>query len=217
MREVSRTRRQRRPAVERREQVVAAARVEFMAHGYDGVTVRDIAKAADVNEAILYRFFDSKEALFEEAVAGLIADAVTSALTPAKGDRGVRMVSEAWVRDMLTAMREVAPLLMTVLAEPARARRFFQQRLEPEFDRLAQVIERNFAEWDHRDFDIPLAMRATTGMCLFMALDGHYGSAQAPAPAAIAPELFSLFWDGLRARPRDTHDRDCPPITPSTA
>jgi AcrR family transcriptional regulator len=55
-----------------------AARKLFIERGFDRTTVRDIAGAAGVNQALLFRYFGSKEALFADAMTGqseeLLAD-----------------------------------------------------------------------------------------------------------------------------------------------
>lgn len=48
----------------------AAARKLFIERGFDRTTVRDIAAAAGVNQALLFRYFGSKEALFADAMTG---------------------------------------------------------------------------------------------------------------------------------------------------
>jgi AcrR family transcriptional regulator len=66
-------RRPRRPAAERRAQILAAARALFAERGFDGTTTRDLAAAADINDALIYRYFPDKQsilaALIDEAVA----------------------------------------------------------------------------------------------------------------------------------------------------
>lgn len=52
---------------------MAAARKTFTKHGYDGVGVREIAAAADVNVALVNRYFGSKKGLFQEAILETIA------------------------------------------------------------------------------------------------------------------------------------------------
>lgn len=52
------------PAGERRALIVAAARRVFSRHGYDGAKTLQIAREAGVSEALVYRHFPSKLALF---------------------------------------------------------------------------------------------------------------------------------------------------------
>jgi AcrR family transcriptional regulator len=50
----------------RKQAIIEAARPLFAQNGFHGTSVRDIAKAADVSEALLYKHFPSKEALYDE-------------------------------------------------------------------------------------------------------------------------------------------------------
>jgi AcrR family transcriptional regulator len=51
---------------ERRESIIGAAKPLFAEKGFNGTSVRDIAKRADVSEALLYKHFPSKEAMYKE-------------------------------------------------------------------------------------------------------------------------------------------------------
>ena len=51
-------------AEERRRDIVDAVRDVFADKGFDGTTTRDLAKSAGVSEALLYRYFPSKESLY---------------------------------------------------------------------------------------------------------------------------------------------------------
>ncbi|MET9344750.1 MULTISPECIES: TetR/AcrR family transcriptional regulator [unclassified Nonomuraea] len=53
-----------------RERLLTAARALFTEHGYEQVTVRMIAAAADANLALVGRYFGSKAGLFGEVLAG---------------------------------------------------------------------------------------------------------------------------------------------------
>ena len=57
----------------RREAVVEAAAALFAARGFDGVSMRDIARRAGMLSGSLYYHFDSKEALFAEVHAAAVA------------------------------------------------------------------------------------------------------------------------------------------------
>jgi AcrR family transcriptional regulator len=49
---------------ERREQILAAAISLFAKHGFSGTTTKEIAKAAGVSEAMVFRHFANKDALY---------------------------------------------------------------------------------------------------------------------------------------------------------
>lgn len=51
---------------ERKECILAAVRKVFAEKGLEGTTTRELAKEAGVSEALLYKHFPSKEALYEE-------------------------------------------------------------------------------------------------------------------------------------------------------
>ncbi|HEX2260068.1 MAG TPA: helix-turn-helix domain-containing protein, partial [Candidatus Binatia bacterium] len=51
-------------AEERRQAIADAVRGVFADKGFDGTTTRELAKAAGVSEALLYKHFPSKESLY---------------------------------------------------------------------------------------------------------------------------------------------------------
>ena len=52
------------PSRVRRQAIVAAVRGTFAEKGFDGTTTRELARAAGVSEALLYKHFPSKESLY---------------------------------------------------------------------------------------------------------------------------------------------------------
>ncbi|MBE1501943.1 AcrR family transcriptional regulator [Amycolatopsis lexingtonensis] len=58
-----------RDAAATRLALLDAAAKLFAERGFDRTTVRDIAKLAGVNQSLLFRYFGSKEALFEAVIA----------------------------------------------------------------------------------------------------------------------------------------------------
>ncbi|CAM4030619.1 TetR/AcrR family transcriptional regulator [Kibdelosporangium persicum] len=63
------TEQRKRGSTASKEALLDAARDLFAERGYDRTTVRDIAGRAGVNQALLFRYFGSKEALFAAVVA----------------------------------------------------------------------------------------------------------------------------------------------------
>lgn len=60
-------------ASDRREQLLEVARIVFAKHGYEAVTVEEIAEQAGVSRPILYNHFGGKQGVFEAVVDGEIA------------------------------------------------------------------------------------------------------------------------------------------------
>src|SRR5882724_3933712 len=75
--------RRRLTADARREQLLETARAVFMRQGLGGTTLREISDAAEVNIALLYRHFESKEQLFELAVAQPLEQALEGLVSSA--------------------------------------------------------------------------------------------------------------------------------------
>lgn len=57
----------RRDAAATRTALLTAAQALMARHGVEGTSTRDVAAAAGVNQALVYRYFGSKEKLFAEA------------------------------------------------------------------------------------------------------------------------------------------------------
>ena len=84
---------------ERREQIILIAVELFAAKGFAGVTTREIAAAAGINEATIYKHFASKEDLFD-AVIVYYADIVG-----AKIDETFTSEGDDYRKKMLTTAR----------------------------------------------------------------------------------------------------------------
>lgn len=77
-----------------REKLVLSAERLFAAHGFDGVSVRDIANDAKVNSALLGYYFGGKE--------GLLAEVYTRHCEPLKRERGRLLAAHRAEKKSLT-------------------------------------------------------------------------------------------------------------------
>jgi len=64
----------RMPRAARREQLLRAAAEAFLNSGYEKTSMDDVAKAAGVTRLIVYRIFESKEALYLAVIAAVLDD-----------------------------------------------------------------------------------------------------------------------------------------------
>lgn len=77
-----------RNAAATRAAILASARAAFARAGYDGAGVREIAEGAGVTAMLVNRYFGSKEQLFAEVVADIMANPIIlteKTLTSARG------------------------------------------------------------------------------------------------------------------------------------
>src|SRR5277367_3728500 len=98
--------------------IVAAARDEFAEHGWAGTTIRAVARAADVDPALVYHYFGSKEGLLDAAtnppqrwlenVAKVWATSIEDL-----GEALVRLLLASWADD------EIGPTLRAILQTAA--------------------------------------------------------------------------------------------------
>ena len=98
--------------------ILGAARQAFADTGYAGTTIRAVARAADVDPALVYHYFGSKEGLLEAATTPpqrwLDSVAATWATPVAQlGEALIRLMLDAWADD------EVGPVLRAILQTAA--------------------------------------------------------------------------------------------------
>ncbi|BBX07399.1 TetR family transcriptional regulator [Mycolicibacterium aichiense] len=98
--------------------IVGAARDEFAQHGSAGTTIRAVARAADVDPALVYHYFGSKEGLLDAATnppqrwLESVAHTWTTPV-PRLGTALLRLMLGAWADD------EIGPVLRAVLQTAA--------------------------------------------------------------------------------------------------
>ncbi|UOQ43583.1 TetR/AcrR family transcriptional regulator [Halobacillus salinarum] len=61
-------------SVQRKEEILQAARHSFEAFGYKATTMDHVAKAANVGKGTIYNFFKNKEELFHEIITDLLKE-----------------------------------------------------------------------------------------------------------------------------------------------
>ena len=75
-------------AAERREQIVAAAQVEFARLGLHGTSTEDIARRAGISQPYLFRLFGTKKELFLAAAERCLRDTQATFAAAAAGKQG---------------------------------------------------------------------------------------------------------------------------------
>ena len=120
--------------------IVTAAREEFAQNGWAGTTIRAVARSSDVDPALVYHYFGSKEGLLDAATAPpqKWLERVAQTWTVPVSELGaalVRTMLDAWADD------EVGPTLRAILQTAAH---------EPTTrEKLRRVVESNLMGVSH--------------------------------------------------------------------
>jgi AcrR family transcriptional regulator len=139
----------------RRARMVAAALEHMLATDYERIQVKDVAETADVALGTLYRYFDSKDHLFAEALANWATRYAAS--PPQRGGRSVDNLKQAFrlaalgfephpsvYGTMLAIQTTSSPQAVAVFQQfAAEQRSAFQShlpRIEPERGRRIIVV-----------------------------------------------------------------------------
>lgn len=200
-------RRTRLSADERRTSILAAARDEFIHSGFGGARTRDIAERAGVTEALLFRHFSSKDAMFSAAVIDPLIEIMGTSLQTADlalepGER----IDEAWLKTrstmfrLLEVMCDAMPMLgVALFADNDQATELYRTHITPILNAGAARLRKNYDLWEHRPYDTELMPRIAMGMCLFVVLDAHFGGSTLNLNSA-ADEFASLISYGTKSR-----------------
>jgi AcrR family transcriptional regulator len=167
----------RMPAEDRREQILEVAIRLFSQKGFRGTTTKEIALAAGVNEAIIFRHFATKRDLYTAIIDRKCCSAQYQALEQvihqamSRGDD--RQVFESIAFHILefheqddTAMRV---LLYSALEGHELAEMAFHNQMVKNFRRLADYIKQRITDGAFRRVDPMTAVRAFFGMIVYHA------------------------------------------------
>lgn len=135
------------PAHERRRLIIEAAQQVFARSNLQGARTRDIAKAAEVNQATLFEHFESKEALFHEAVVLPLMDAMRGMQVRAQAYEAAHSFEEMQAIAQQSAQRnfenmgEIFPLLTAALfSDLELGRKLYTEQILPILKQRAQTL-----------------------------------------------------------------------------
>jgi AcrR family transcriptional regulator len=197
-----------RPAgEERRRQILDEAIQCFAARGFRGTTIRELAGRVGLTEAALYRYFPSKEALYQA-----ILDEKTAAPSPiealeaaaqAGDDRAVFTgLAQSFLASVEADPSFLRILLYSSLEDHELAAPFFAQRIRRVRDFVAGYIARRSQEGAFRGLNPKLCARAFLGMVvdfLIVREVFHHRDEYPEGPEEVAETFVSLFLEGVRA------------------
>jgi AcrR family transcriptional regulator len=161
------------PAAARREQILEVSTRLFAQQGYSGTTTRQLALAAGVNEALLFRHFPSKEELYWAVIEAKIASSAPVEQMRrrlAGGGTELEIFGEIACDILERRSRDSSLsrlLLFTALENHRLSKRFFQRYAAGYYEVLAEYVRRRMDEGTFRRTNPLLAARAFVGMVVY--------------------------------------------------
>jgi AcrR family transcriptional regulator len=165
-------------AAERRKLIIAAAQEVFSRTNLQGARTRDIAKAAEINQATIFEHFESKEALFHAAVVQPLIDAMRgmhervelyeTASSPAE----LAELAHASAAHHIESMAEIFPLLTAALfSESELGARLYREQVAPLIRQRGEVLRSLVKD----GIDPEFVGLASFGMLFALAMDRYFG------------------------------------------
>ncbi len=195
----------RAPRHERLAGIIEAASSLFASNGFKGTTTREIAKAAGISEALLFKHFPTKRALYaailaEKSPVSRLVAAVEEAAAKRDDERVFTLIASYRIKRMSdpTLLRL---LLYSALEGHELSNMFFRNQHRTVYEYLARYIQRRIKEGAFREVDPLLAARAFIGMIVYHRL--VHELFQVPmhrSPEDTVATYVALFLDGIRTK-----------------
>ena len=197
-------------AAERREQIVQAAVELFSRRGFRGTTTREIAEAAGISEAAVFKYFATKEDLYTAIIETkartdeVIAKAAAAAAR--RDDAGVfRAVGLHFLGEVQRDPTLMRLLLFSALEGHELSEMFFRSRVRRLHEFLAEYIRAGTADGRFRSLDPLLAARAFLGMVFHnLLIHELFGVKREPTQGVheVVETFVVLFLRGLQTGAR---------------
>lgn len=199
---------QRFSAEDRRQQIIDVATELFAKQGYNGTTTRQIAAYARVNEAIIFRHFETKDDLYW-AILDRKSESRSFRETLVKllREPGSEQEKFTAIAENILRRREQDPsltrlLLFSALENHKLSGKFLKTYVLEYFETLAEYIRIGIREGKFRSVDPVIAARGFLGMVAYHSLiqvlfgGSHY---QKLDNHAVSRQIASLWLEGMSA------------------
>ncbi len=186
----------------------------FSERGFDGTSTREIAKAARINEAIIFRHFKTKESLYWAVLADRIDNRgrnrrIRELVESGGGDfYGILVAIAETLLDRTADDASVTRLLFyTALRNRELSDRFFQTHAHENFELLSDFIWKGIEKGQFRAVEPAVAARSFLGMIIshYLVQEFFGGGCQTLSIRELAEEITDLFLLGVAASERKSH------------
>lgn len=136
-----------------REKIITAGTREFAAYGYSGARVDRIAQNAQVNKAMIFYYYSSKENLYRtiirEALSELIKQVRQALMAPSSPERFFEIIPEIYIRFFVKRQEFLRMIGHALILEPESITTMIKEILTEAPLHPAPIIKKTIAAW-HR-------------------------------------------------------------------
>jgi len=151
-----------------KEKILESALKLFSQKGYLGATTKEIAKEAGIAEVTLFRYFPSKEALFEEVINNYSFLPKLKEILKKVETRSYKEVLKIIASEFLKLLESKKDLIRIMHSEmqryPEKIKKIYENVIENTFKLLSKYFEKLQKEEILKEFNSELAARAFLGM-----------------------------------------------------
>lgn len=180
-------------AVDRRQQILRHTFILIRDQGFKTVSVRDIARAAQINEALIYKYFPSKQDLLQAVVREIVDRQPVHSVTPAQDKEDFKNQLQGFVEFFLEKTLvdpSIPKIILYAVMENFPLPDEFNFRKEGTFlNWMYRSIEKGKAEWGfNRQVDTPVYMSLFMGGLIYFVIQA--------AVVKLFPNLESSNFEG---------------------
>ncbi|NEQ73345.1 MAG: TetR/AcrR family transcriptional regulator [Okeania sp. SIO2C9] len=191
--------------IQTRTKILQAAQKLFAKSGYDGTTIRDLAKKAGVSEGTLFRHFSNKKAILIELATEGWVEILTDLLTELSEMSSYKAVAQVMRRRMLNISRNAD--MMKVCFLEAQFHPELRDKIQSEvIEKMTDVAEAFFAtameRGVYRQMNPKLVARVFLGMFAIAGFSQKTLLEPDASPQAMqemAEGLADIFLNGVLA------------------
>jgi AcrR family transcriptional regulator len=195
-----------------RDKIVAAALQEFAAHGKEGARVDRIAASAEVNKAMIYYHFRSKQNLYVEVVTSFFRDMLRQVRGQVSDATSLPEALAIMAERHVEAFFDAGPIRPIILRELANPNPEIAEAIAEVFTssglphKIMTLMEQGIHDGRYRPIDLRQALVAFVSMSLgyFVIAPIQDAALGIKDRAAFAKErqtvIVDLFLNGLKVR-----------------
>jgi AcrR family transcriptional regulator len=190
---------------ERRQRIVEAAVDLFSRKGFRGTTTREIAEAADISEAMIFKHFATKRELYSAIieVKSETEELLAGAAKASEAKDDARVLRSVGLKMMEQTERDpslMRLLLFSALEGHELSEIFFESRVRRLHEFLSSYIRKRIEDGRFRSVDALVVARGFIGMIVhYLLIHELFGVKRSPrsSPEEVVELFVSIFLKGI--------------------